>query len=361
MSFLSIDKISKSYGSHRAVDTLSFEVSEGECLALLGPSGCGKTTLLNIVAGFVKPDAGEISIAGKRITDVPAHRRDMGMVFQDYALFPHFNVTENVEFGLRMRGVPLEERRRVAAETLKLVGLAEYGERGVSQLSGGQRQRVAVARALATRPKLLLFDEPLSNLDAGLRDAMRVEIRHLITRTGITALFVTHDQSEAFSVADRVAVLNKGHLEQIGTPDHIYNCPANAFCAAFLGGCNLIPGRVVGVDDAMVTIAALATTMRAARVEGIAPPGIEQAVTLAIRPHHMMAAPSLCSSDGNRTEAAVETVENLGWITRIALQHASGQLLTVVAQGHVHASGGDRMELTWTPAHTWLLTEGAMR
>lgn len=358
MAFLVVDRISKRFGTHRAVDAVSFELSEGECLALLGPSGCGKTTLLNTIAGFTKADSGEILVGGRPMTDVPAYRRDMGMVFQDYALFPHLDVIENVEFGLRMRRVAKTERREAAREALGLVGLAEYGGRGISQLSGGQRQRVAVARALAIRPKLLLFDEPLSNLDAGLRDTMRIEIRRLITRTGITALFVTHDQSEAFSVADRVAILNEGRLVQIGRSDEIYDRPVDVFSAAFLGGCNLIPGRITGASGSEWVISALDTELRASLGQSRQPLVEGQRVMMAIRPHQILiGAPGEGDSGGGVT-VRVESMEDLGSMSRLIVEHASGQSLKVTAPGHVRVREGEALGLRWSARDVWLLPSG---
>lgn len=218
----------------------------GELLALLGPSGCGKTTALRMLAGFEHPDSGEILVDGKDITAVPAHRRDAGMVFQSYSLFPHLNALDNVAFGLRMRRVRTAERRARAAELLELVGLADKGDRFPHQLSGGQQQRIALARALALRPRVLLLDEPLSALDAKVRLTLREEIRRLQQELGITTLFITHDQEEALSMADRVAVMRAGRLEQCAAPAELYARPATAFVAEFVGTMSRIPGRLLG-------------------------------------------------------------------------------------------------------------------
>ncbi|MER7924715.1 ABC transporter ATP-binding protein [Streptomyces sp. NPDC096057] len=234
----------REFGATVALDGLDLTVRPGEFLALLGPSGCGKTTALRMLAGFEHPTSGEVLVDGKDVTDVPAHRRDAGMVFQSYSLFPHLNALDNVAFGLRMRKVRAAERRSRAAELLDLVGLGDKGERFPHQLSGGQQQRVALARALALRPRVLLLDEPLSALDAKVRLSLREEIRRLQRELGITTLFVTHDQEEALSMADRVAVMRAGRLEQCAAPAELYGRPATPFVAEFVGTMSRIPGRL---------------------------------------------------------------------------------------------------------------------
>ncbi|MFF5480748.1 ABC transporter ATP-binding protein [Streptomyces sp. NPDC012935] len=235
----------REFGTTVALDGLDLTVRPGELLALLGPSGCGKTTALRMLAGFEHPDSGEVLVDGEDVTGIPAHRRDAGMVFQSYSLFPHLNALDNVAFGLRMRKVRTAERRARAAELLELVGLADKGERYPHQLSGGQQQRIALARALALRPRVLLLDEPLSALDAKVRLTLREEIRRLQRELGITTLFVTHDQEEALSMADRVAVMRSGRLEQCAAPAELYGRPATAFVAEFVGTMSRIPGRLV--------------------------------------------------------------------------------------------------------------------
>ena len=244
MTHLVLDRLSKSYGGPPAVDGVSLDVARGECIALLGPSGCGKTTTLRLVAGFIAPDAGGISLEGQRIERQPPHRRQIGMVFQNYALFPHMTAAGNVAFGLEMRAVPAAERRIRVAEALDMVGLADFAQRYPAQLSGGQQQRVALARALVTRPALLLLDEPLSNLDAGLRVEMRQEIGRLRRALGITTLFVTHDQEEALALADRIAVMQAGRIVECATPQALSEHPAHVFSAGFLGARTVLPGVV---------------------------------------------------------------------------------------------------------------------
>ncbi len=234
--------VTKNFGAHRALAGLSLSIARGEFVALLGPSGCGKTTALRVLAGLEQVDRGGIHIDGQDVSAVPVHRRDLGMVFQSYSLFPHLSALDNIEFGLRMRKVPAAERRRRALEALEQVNLHQFGDRYAHQLSGGQQQRVALARALVTRPRVLLLDEPLSALDAKVRVQLRDEIKRIQTRLGITTVLVTDDQEEALAVADRVAVMREGSIEQIGTPEQLYLEPASAFVADFVGLSNRMPG-----------------------------------------------------------------------------------------------------------------------
>jgi putative spermidine/putrescine transport system ATP-binding protein len=246
-----LQNLNRAFGATKALDGLSIEMAPGELVALLGPSGCGKTTALRIVAGFEIADTGSVLIDGKDISSVPAAKRDMGMVFQSYSLFPNMSAQANVAFGLRMRKVATAARRKRAAELLDMVGLAPQAKQYPHQLSGGQQQRVALARALAIEPRVLLLDEPLSALDAKVRLQLREQIRTLQQRLGTTTLFVTHDQEEALSMADRVGVMNEGRLEQIAAPDELYDHPATAFVAEFVGIMNRLPGELR--DDGTVT------------------------------------------------------------------------------------------------------------
>jgi ABC-type Fe3+/spermidine/putrescine transport system ATPase subunit len=248
-------RLRKTYGATIAVAELSAVIPQGKMLALLGPSGCGKTTTLRMVAGFIAPTSGSIRLGGRDITGVPAHKRDAGLVFQNYALFPHLTAAENIAFGLRRRGVAKSEcEQRVSAiiDKLRLTGL---GARMPAQLSGGQQQRVAVARALVINPSILLLDEPFSNLDAKLREGTGLELSRLQREFGLTSIFVTHDQSEAMNIADTIAVMKDGELQQIGSASDIYEQPANRFVAEFIGRANFLPGRVVSRETASVGIA----------------------------------------------------------------------------------------------------------
>lgn len=241
---LSIDNITAHYGKVKVLEDLSIHVGDGELVSLLGASGCGKTTTLRLVAGFLQPTSGTIRLGDKDLTRLPAHGRDIGLVFQNYALFPHLTVQQNVGFGLKQRKLATAERDKRAMAMLDRVGLAHLAERLPAELSGGQKQRVALARALVIKPPLLMFDEPLSNLDAKLRIDMRVEIRELQRANGTTALYVTHDQEEAFSISDRVAIMNEGRIMQLDTPETLYQRPANSFVARFVGFENLIDLKV---------------------------------------------------------------------------------------------------------------------
>ena len=241
-----LEGVNLSYGTHRVLKDVSIEVRPGEFFAFLGPSGCGKTTLLRLIAGFARADSGRVLIGGADVSGLPPWRRDVGLVFQSYALWPHMTVRRNVAFGLEERRVPRREIERRVAAALDLVGLTGLADRRPSQLSGGQQQRVALARTVAVEPKVLLLDEPLSNLDAKLRGQVRRELRDLQRRLGLTAIFVTHDQEEANAVCDRIAVMNDGIVQQVGTPVELYERPANLFVASFLGTANILEGEVVG-------------------------------------------------------------------------------------------------------------------
>lgn len=274
---LSVESVSKTYGeSVLAVDDVSLGVAAGETVCILGPSGSGKTTLLRMVAGLEQPDAGRITYGGEDLAGVPPHLRDFGMMFQDFALFPHLSVYDNVAFGLRMHKLPQPEIAARVEAMLALVALEGYGARAVDELSGGEQQRVALARALAPQPRLLLLDEPLGALDRALRERLMLELRDILTSQGITALYVTHDQMEAFAVADRIAVMNEGRVEQVASPVALYERPANAFVARFLGFRNLVPGRMLGGGHVLSGVGEFAP-------EGPRPPE-GTAVTLLIKP-----------------------------------------------------------------------------
>jgi putative spermidine/putrescine transport system ATP-binding protein len=273
LPFLVLDGLSAVYGTAKAVDAVSLSVARGELLALLGPSGCGKTTTLRMIAGFVPPSAGTVCVNGADITRAPAHKRGMGVVFQSYALFPHLTVLDNVAFGLRMRGLSAFDRRAKAGGALEMVSLSQLAGRYPHQLSGGQQQRVALARALVVEPDVLLLDEPLSNLDAHLRAEMRTEIRRLQQRLSITTVFVTHDQEEALAMSDRVAVMDKGRLVEVGTPEALCDHPADVFTAGFLGARTVVAGatdagrfQAPGLACADAPADAHAIVLRAARL-----------------------------------------------------------------------------------------------
>src|SRR5882672_1013018 len=277
MVYLSIENLGKAFGDVRALGDVTLQAAQGEMLVLVGPSGCGKTTCLRCIAGLERPTSGRIRIGERVITAiedgvfVPPEKRELGMVFQSYAVWPHMTVFENVAYPLRSLGVRGEELRRRVLETLKLVQLEPLAERYSSQISGGQQQRVALARSLVGAPKLLLFDEPLSNLDANLRLQMRIEIKELQRRLGFTAVYVTHDQAEAMAIADRIAIMEKGSLRQVGTPREIYERPANSFVAGFMGTTNLLQGKVTAKDGAGALVrTTTGIEVRVANAEGAA-------------------------------------------------------------------------------------------
>ena len=248
MSYLVLDRLTKTYGDTNVVDALTLAVEKGEFVSLLGPSGCGKTTTLQMIAGFVEPTSGGVTLDGRDLLAVPPAKRGLGIVFQSYALFPHMNAAQNVAFGLEMRGVPARERDRLVDEALALVGLAGLGDRHPMRLSGGQQQRVALARALVVKPSILLLDEPLSNLDAKLREEMQIELRDIQRTIGTTTILVTHDQAEAMALADRIAVMDKGRVLQFATPSQLYRQPADPVVARFIGDGMVLPVDVVAVN-----------------------------------------------------------------------------------------------------------------
>ena len=277
-----IDQVTKRFGEVLALDRVTLSIEPGEIFFLLGPSGCGKTTLLRCLAGFYFPDAGSVRFGSEDVTRLPAHLRNTGMVFQNYALWPHKSVAENVAFGLEERGAGAEAIRTSVAEALASVRMEGYAARSIHQLSGGQQQRVALARALVIRPRCLLLDEPLSNLDAKLRLEMRTEIRRICKETGLTAIYVTLDQKEALTIADRMAVFESGRIRQVGAPGEVYRRPVSRFVADFVGETNFLEAEVVSTGDARLTATAGPHVFEAAVVQGSFAPG--EKVTLSIRP-----------------------------------------------------------------------------
>jgi putative spermidine/putrescine transport system ATP-binding protein len=326
--------VSRHFGEVRAVDNVTFEIADGEFFAMLGPSGSGKTTCLRLIAGFEQPTAGRILVHGRSMEGVPPYERDVNTVFQDYALFPHMTVGDNVAYGPMIKGVPRAERERRAAEMLEMVALTGMSGRKPGQLSGGQRQRVALARALINQPSVLLLDEPLGALDLKLREQMQVELKAIQRRVGITFIYVTHDQGEALSMSDRVAVFNHGRVEQIGTPTEVYEHPASAFVAGFVGVSNMLDGAT------------------AAGITG-------QPGAFSIRPEKIRMAPpgSDVPADCHAVDGQVDSVLYLGASTRYHVALAGGGELTVIDQNRESAGGdwrrqGGGVQLIWQRVHS---------
>ena len=345
--------LTKAFGTTVAVDHIDLDVPPGEVLALLGPSGCGKTTTLNMVAGFLDPDAGDILVGERSVVDLAAHRRNIGIVFQSYAIFPHLDVADNVAFGLRWRKVPKKHRRQRAEAQLARVGLAGLGDRFPSQLSGGQRQRVALARALIIEPELLLLDEPLSNLDAQLRSEMRSEIRSLVERAGVTTIIVTHDQEEALSMSDRVAVMRDGLIEQLGPPDELFDTPASRFVAEFVGRSMRLPGDLAGVADGIASVRLPDGQLAAGRWRSAAAPSVGTAACVIVRPGSIRIEREPVVGEG----LAVELERSALVGDELELTFRSSHPLVLRASRRDGLAPGDRCRLVWRPeeAHVFAL------
>jgi len=344
---LELQQLHKRFGETIALHSLDLTIASGEFVSFLGPSGCGKTTALRIVAGFEGPDGGRVLLDGKDITGVPANRRDMGMVFQAYSLFPNLTALENVAFGLRVRKVAGPQRARRAADLIDMVGLSAVATHYPHQLSGGQQQRVALARALTIEPRVLLLDEPLSALDATVRLQLRDEIRRIQTRLGITTLFVTHDQEEALSVSDRVVVLSQGRIEQVGAPSEIYESPRTIFVAQFIGTMNRILGQVAPGGRGVVEAGGVALAAERARDW----PSGASVLTL-IRPEAIGLArcdDGAAPPDGS-LEGHVRVRTFQGAVTRVTVESAVGELKVDMGSGQaLGLAEGARVALTWDP------------
>ncbi len=331
MPILEIRHLTKSYGDERFPDDISFTVNEGEIVCLLGPSGCGKTTLLRIIAGLETADAGQVLFAGRDVRDVPVHHRNFGLMFQDYALFPHKNVFENVAFGLRMMHLPRTEVETRVREVLELVGLSGFEERDVNLLSGGEQQRVALARSLAPRPRLLMLDEPLGSLDRTLRERLMNELRAILKGVGVTAIYVTHDQEEAFTVADRVVIMNHGRKVQEGTPQDVYQNPATEFVARFLGLTNLLPGKVIGVGKGHAEVETEIGRLEISNL-GIGNWELGVEATVLIRPEAAGVITESPLADDNAIVGTLVERSFRGGYYRLVIRHASGLHLSFTVQ-----------------------------
>jgi putative spermidine/putrescine transport system ATP-binding protein len=311
---VTVARVSKRFGTATVLSELSIAVSRGEFVSLLGPSGCGKTTLLRIIAGLLAPDTGSISVAGRDLTRVAAHKRNIGVVFQNYALFPHLTVAENVAFGLQARRTPKAEIAARVKEALSLVRMSDFADRGTTSLSGGQQQRIAVARSIAVKPALLLLDEPFSALDRKLRETMQIELRRLLRDLGITSIFVTHDQDEALVMSDRIAVMNEGQIEHLGVAAEIYGRPKSLFVLEFVGQSTRLRGTVLNTTGGVVEVQ---TALGPVRARGSFRAG--SPIVVAVRPEAMMLGEGQ-SSEFNNLRAALSDVVYLGSKTQFLLQ-----------------------------------------
>lgn len=324
-----LDKVSAKYGDFVVFKNLSFEVPKQKFVTLLGPSGCGKSTILNVVTGLLEPYEGSVLLDGNDITRVPPYLRGMSMIFQSYALFPHMNVFDNVRFGLKIRKVSREESEKKVREVLELVKLDGYEKRMPSQLSGGEQQRVALARGLAIDPKVLLLDEPLSNLDAKLRIHMRTEIKKIQKRVGVTTIYVTHDQIEALTMADQVVVMDKGKILQIGDPRNIYEKPSNRFVADFIGETNLIHGKIKEVTERSVLVSGPGFAVPLTKDKLVSEPKEGKGVLICIRPEHLRLLEGRESPTGVFVGGRVSDVQYLGASVKYLLELTDGQVMEV--------------------------------
>ncbi len=343
MAGISVKHLDKHYGQVQALSGVSLDIMEGELFFLLGASGCGKTTLLRCIAGLEEPTGGAIHFGERDVTQVPAFKREAAMVFQSYALWPHMTVGQNVAFGLEERKVPKSEIKQRVDEALKMVHLDGYAEREVDQMSGGQQQRVALARALVVKPQCLLLDEPLSNLDAQLRLEMRSEIRRIVKENGLTAVYVTHDQEEALAMADRMAVLDKGEICQLGTPEEIYRTPRSAHVASFIGETNLIGGTVSHTEDNSMTVETPLGTIVGIRSDEAWVPQLGSPAKVSIRPEAL----SFGSTGLLNLKAVIETRVYLGSEARYVVTMADGSTIQLSEHnpGMQTASEGDEVTI----------------
>jgi spermidine/putrescine transport system ATP-binding protein len=350
--------VTLAYGPFVAVDNVSLSITKGSFVTLLGPSGCGKTTILRSIAGLVTPTGGEITVAGRRINDVPIHERNIGLVFQNYALFPHKSVFDNVAFGLKYRDTPKTEIGRKVKRALDMVRLPGVEKKLPSELSGGQQQRIALARAIVIEPDVLLLDEPLSALDANLREEMRTELKIIQREVGITTIFVTHDQEEALAMSDEIVVMNHGVVEQMGSPEDVYRSPRSHFVASFLGQSNLLPGRVKSVAGDRATIA----LNGGPSISTVAPPGLlaERAVTVVIRAQRVGVGES-GDADGNRLKGKIVSTAYLGG-SAVYLIDCTGLRLQAnnIIEDRVFREG-DKVDIAIAPADCVLLDERGLR
>ena len=343
-SIVSLIDVEKRFGSNLVVRKMNMEIYEGEFLTLLGPSGCGKTTTLRMIAGFEDATSGIIKVQGERVENKEPYQRDVNTVFQNYALFPHMTVFDNVAYGLTIKKVPKDEIRQRVAEMLELVQLTDYERRKPDELSGGQKQRVAIARALINRPKVLLLDEPLGALDLKLRKQMQIELKRLQKKLGITFVYVTHDQEEALTMSDRIAVMNAGVIEQLGTPMEIYDHPLTRFVAGFIGESNIFDGTVTAVEGDLLRVDTPAGKLLT-RGSGFA---VGEEMHVSIRPEYLEAGER--SADGFDLPARIKDFTYMGTVVKTALDMADGTELKLSRfEQDSNAHEGDKVYLSWRP------------
>jgi len=360
-----LDRVTKRFHDVTAVDNLTLDIEAGEFFSLLGPSGCGKTTTLRMIGGFEETSAGTIYLGDADVTDLPPFKRDVNTVFQNYALFPHLTVFDNVAFGLRRRKTAEDEVRRRVAEMLELVELPGYERRKPAQLSGGQQQRVALARALINHPKVLLLDEPLGALDLKLRKQMQIELKRIQTEVGITFIYVTHDQEEAMTMSDRIAVMRAGHIEQLGSPEDLYERPMTPFVAGFLGVSNLLDGEIESRNEQYISVRLGDGTVLRAPADGMAP---STRVRVGVRPEKLRVIPLVAGGGEapdpglNALDGTVLDASYIGVSTQYLIKTHDGHRLTVYAQ-NLETGGasealadGHPVRLTWKPQHTFAIS-----
>jgi spermidine/putrescine transport system ATP-binding protein len=364
-----LERVTKQFNETVAVDDLSLDIWRGEFFSLLGPSGCGKTTTLRMIGGFEEPTSGTIYLADKDVTGLPPYKRNVNTVFQNYALFPHLNIYENVAFGLRRRKVADAEIRKQVSAMLELVELPGFEQRKPTMLSGGQQQRVALARALINHPQVLLLDEPLGALDLKLRKQMQIELKRIQTEVGITFIYVTHDQEEAMTMSNRIAVMRAGRIEQLGDPESLYERPETAFVAGFLGVSNLLEGEVAGHEGGMIAIRLSDGTL----IRAPAGNNGQRQVRLGIRPEKLrvvaagngQAADAAASADLNAVEGTVLDASYIGVSTQYLVETRDGHRMTAYAQNLETAgvaealADGQKVRLTWQPRHTFVIAGSA--
>jgi len=357
MSTVVLENVSKHYDDVAAVHAVNLEVRAGEFLTLLGPSGCGKTTTLRMIAGFVEPSEGHLYIGGEDVTLLPPQKREIGMVFQDYALFPHLTIAENIGFGLVERGVAREKIAARVTELLELIRLPDVGRRFPSELSGGQQQRVALARAIAFPPRVLLMDEPLGALDLKMRETMQLELRQIQQKLAITTVYVTHDQTEAMTMSDRIAVMNGGRIEQFDTPRRIYAAPQSRFVANFIGKVNFLTGRLVRAFREISEIDTPVGLVRSSRIEGVA---IGAAVTLAVRPECMyLLGAGKSVGEGNALDGRVEFQTFAGNLVHHVVRLSDGTSVLVESRpGESLGNLGDSIRVGWNVGDAVVIGDG---